>query len=108
MKLSQLRQLIREEIQEALNEPKDPKDEKIKGIKNWVWTTCKEAGEDPKGYYEMIDNYFANKTDVTSKDFKNIWDEVVMELGIGDVGADYEDLYGTWGMIKKGEVPGPF
>ena len=50
---------------------------------------------------------FASKDDVTKEDFKNIWNKVIEEWGVGDVGADSEGFYDAWKDIQTGTLVNP-
>ena len=82
------------------------KEDKIAVIKEWVWYTCDEgqAKEDINKYNKMIDAYFADKDDVTKQDFKNIWNKVTEEYGVGDIGADSEAFPETWADVQTGTL----
>ena len=85
------------------------KEQKIQVIKEWIWY-CFEEGTDKESiqkWNKKIDNYFADKDDVTFSDFKNIWNEMTYEIGVGDVGADSEGFGQTWGDIQKGILNNP-
>jgi len=107
MKISELRQIIKEEISRALNEAKSvSKEKKIAVIKEWIWYTCDEgqAKEDIKRYHKMVDMYFADKDDVTKQDFKTIWNKVTEKWGVGDTGADSEAFPETWRGVQTGTL----
>ena len=94
-----------------LEEAKSPvsKDQKIQVIKEWIWY-CFDEGtkEEPIQKWNVkIDNYFADKDDVTFLDFKNIWNEMTYEIGVGDVGADSEGFGETWNDVQKGILNNP-
>ena len=94
-----------------LEEAKSPvsKDQKIQVIKEWIWY-CFDEGtkEEPiQKWNAKIDNYFADKDDVTFLDFKNIWNEMTYEIGVGDVGADSEEFGETWNDVQKGILNNP-
>ena len=94
-----------------LEEAKSPisKDQKIQVIKEWIWY-CFDEGtkEEPiQKWNAKIDEYFADKDDVTFLDFKNIWNEMTYEIGVGDVGADSEGFSETWKDIQKGILNNP-
>jgi hypothetical protein len=94
-----------------LEEAKSPvsKDQKIQVIKEWIWY-CFDEGtkEEPiQKWNAKIDNYFADKDDVTFLDFKNIWNEMTYEIGVGDVGADSEGFGETWNDVQKGILNNP-
>ena len=85
------------------------KEQKIQVIKEWIWY-CFEEGTDKESiqkWNKKIDNYFDDKDDVTFSDFKNIWNEMTYEIGVGDVGADSEGFGQTWGDIQKGILNNP-
>jgi len=86
------------------------KDKKIEVIKEWIWYTCNEgqAKEDIDQYNKMVDDYFADKTDVTKKDFQNIWSKVTEDWGVGDIGADWEAFPETWRDVQKGNLMGTY
>jgi hypothetical protein len=94
-----------------MNEAKPPvsKEQKIQVIKEWIWY-CFDEGtkEEPiQKWNTKIDNYFADKDDVTFLDFKNIWNEMTYEIGVGDVGADSEGFGETWNDVQKGILNNP-
>jgi len=110
MKKSELRQIIKEEISKVLNENNKQvsKEDKIAVIKEWIWYTCYEgqAKDDINKYNRMVDNYFANKNDVTKYDFKVIWAKVTEKYGVGDVGADWDAFPETWADVQTGTLTG--
>ena len=93
-------------VEEAKNVSKE---DKIAVIKEWVWYTCDEgqAKEDINKYNKMIDMYFADKSDVTKQDFKNIWNKVIEKYGVGDTGADSEAFPETWRDVQTGNLVNP-
>ena len=83
----------------------------IEVIKEWIWYTCDEgqATDDINKYNKMVDEYFANKNEVISKeDFHKIWEKVVEKWGVGDVGADWEAFDETWEDVQNGTLMGTY
>jgi hypothetical protein len=78
----------------------------IKVIKQWVWFALDEGMNKVEVYkwYMFIDDYFINKDRVMKKDFKYIWNEFVVEWGVGDTGADSEYFEETWKDVKTGTL----
>ena len=98
-----------EEIMNTEAKSSVSKEEKIQVIKEWIWY-CFDEGtkEEPiQKWNAKIDNYFADKDDVTFLDFKNIWNEMTYEIGVGDVGADSEGFGETWNDVQKGILNNP-
>jgi hypothetical protein len=87
---------------------KTSKKDKIAVIKEWIWYTCDEgqAKDDINEYNKMVDSYFADKNDVSRKDFKIIWSKVVEKYGVGDIGADWEAFEETWKDVQTGTLTG--
>jgi hypothetical protein len=54
----------------------------------------------------MVDDYFADKDDVTKNDFKTIWSKVIEKWGVGDIGADWEYFPETWKDVQTGTLIG--
>jgi hypothetical protein len=84
------------------------KNTKINVIKEWIWYTCNEgqATHDISEYNKMVDEYFADKDDVTEEDFYKIWAKVVKKWGVGDIGADWEAFPETWEDVQTGTLIG--
>ena len=92
-----------------INDP-TKKSKQIAVIKEWIWWTCDEghAKDDIKAYNKMIDEYFADKNEVTKDDFRKIWMVVTQKYGVGDIGADWEAFPETWKDVEAGTLMGTY
>jgi len=97
-----IKQLDKAGLEEA--KPLVSKEDKIAVIKEWISLTCEGNEDDINKYSKMVDMYFADKEDVTEKDFKKIWAKVTEKYGVGDMGADWEAFPETWNDVQNGTL----
>lgn len=100
------RNTVKEELEEAKAVSKE---DKIQVVKEFIWYTFDE-GQDKANinkFNKMVDIYFADKNDVTKKDFEKIWAKTAEVAGAGDYGADWEGFEQTWDDVEKGILNHP-
>lgn len=76
----------------------------IKVIKEWIKYFELEDDEETEKEYKWVDNYLYGQTSISKKEFKEIWQHMADEYGVGDIGADWDGFDEVWKDVQSGTL----